>query len=121
MASPLIDALSDGDRDALAALLADRVTFHSPVADYEDREQIVHLLVTIGGVIDGVRVRREVAQGAETVTFVEGEVAGRTVDGVLDQVRDEDGRILELTLMLRPLDALIEAVKRMAAALSAGA
>ena len=96
------------------------MTFHSPVANYHDRDQVVHLLVTIGGVIDDVRVRREVAQGRETVTFVEGEVAGRAVEGVFDQVEGEDGRIRELTLMLRPLDALIEAAKRMAAALGSG-
>jgi hypothetical protein len=118
MPSPLIAALRNGDHHVIAALLAEDVTFHSPVADYDDRDQVVHLLVTIGGVIDDVRVRREVVQGPETVAFVEGEVAGRAVEGVLDQVHGEDGLIHELTLMLRPLDALIDAVKRMAAALA---
>jgi ketosteroid isomerase-like protein len=114
----LIDALRESDRDAIAALMADDVEFHSPVADYRGREQVVHLLATIAGVIDDIRTRRELGEGLETVTFVEGEVAGRAVDGVLDEIRAEDGRIVELTLMLRPLDALMEGVKRMAAALT---
>jgi hypothetical protein len=118
MAGTLIDALRAADRRAIAALLADDVAFHSPVADYRGRDEVVNLLATIGGVIDDVRVRRELVDGAETVTFVEGELAGRPVDGVLDQIRDASGLIAELTLMLRPLDALMEGVKRMAAALS---
>ena len=88
------------------------------MADYRGRDEVVHLLATIGGVIDDVRIRRGLADGAETVTFVEGQVAGRTVDGVLDEIRGADGLVSEITLTLRPLDALIEAVKRMGAALS---
>jgi hypothetical protein len=37
----------------------------------------------------------------------------RALDGVIDEVRDDDGRITEVTLMLRPLDALLAAVERM--------
>ena len=118
MSASLIDALRDADRSSIERLLAEHVAFHSPVADYRGRDEVVNLLATIGGVIDDVRVRRELVEGPETVTFVEGEIAGRSVDGVLDTIRDESGQIAEITLMLRPLDALVEAVKRMAAALS---
>jgi hypothetical protein len=37
---------------------------------------------------------------------------------VLDEILGEDGLIAEITLMLRPLDSLMEGVRRMAAALS---
>jgi hypothetical protein len=116
-ASPLVAALRASDRAALADLLSDDVAFHSPVTDYHGRDQVVHLLATIGTVIDDVRVRRELSEGRETVAFVEGAIGGRAVEGVLDYVRDEAGRVRELTLMLRPLDALLEGVKRMGAAL----
>jgi hypothetical protein len=110
--------MRDCDRTAIAGLLDDDVAFHSPVADYRGRDEVVNLLGTIGGVIDSVGVRREVVQEPETVSFLDGEVGGRTLEGVLDEIRGEDGLIRELTLMLRPLDALLEAVKRMAAALA---
>ena len=119
MAVPLIDALREADRDAIADLLAEDVAFHSPVADYRGRDEVVNVLATVGGVIDEVSVRRELVQGAETVAFVEGRIGGRAIDGVLDEVRDESGLVAEITLLLRPLDALLEGVKRMAAALSA--
>ena len=88
------------------------------MADYRGRDEVLNLLATIGGVIDGVRARRELVVGAETVGFVEGEVGGKAIDGILHEIRDETGAIAEITLMLRPLDALMEGVKRMAAALS---
>jgi hypothetical protein len=77
MASQLLDALRSADRAAIGALLAADVAFHSPVADYSGREEVVNLLATIGGVIDDVRVRRALVDGLETVSFVEGSVAGR--------------------------------------------
>ncbi len=115
--SRLVAAISASDRAALANLLTDDVAFHSPVTDYRGRDRVVHLLATIGTVIDDIRVRRELSEGRQTVAFVEGMIGGRPIEGVLDQFRDEAGRILELTLMLRPLEVLLEGVKRMGAAL----
>jgi hypothetical protein len=115
--SPLVAAIRASDRAALAGLLADDVVFHSPVTDYHGRDEVVHLLANIGTVIDDVRIRRELSRDEETVAFVEGTVGGRPIEGVLDQIHDEAGRIRELTLILRPLDALLEGVKRMGAAL----
>ena len=113
----LVAAIRASDRGALAELLSDDVAFHSPVTDYRGRDQVVHLLATIGTVIDDVRVRRELSEREETVAFIEGSIGGRAVEGVLDQIHDEAGRVSELTLVLRPLDVLLEGVKRMGAAL----
>ena len=113
----LVESLRAGDRAAIAEQLTESVVFHSPVTDYRGRDEVAALLATIAGVIDDVRVRREVVQGDEVVTFFEGEIGGRAIDGVLDQRQASDGRLSEITLMLRPLDALLEGVKRMGAAL----
>ena len=110
----LLTAISDSDRDALEAMLAQDVVFHSPVQTYRGRAQILHLLVTIGGVIDDVRATREL----DGVTFFTASVAEHPVDGVLDEHANDDGRITELTLMLRPLAQLQAAVARMARALA---
>jgi hypothetical protein len=115
----LVSALRTSDRGALRDLLSEDVAFHSPVTDYAGRDQVAHLLATIGTVIDDVRVRRELSRDDETVAFVEGSIGGRPVEGMLDQIRDEYGRVRELTLMLRPLEVLVEGVKRMGAALGA--
>ena len=110
----LLEAIANRDRDALVELLAEDVVFHSPVQTYRGRNQVVHLLVTAGGVLDRVDVTREV----NGVTFLVAQVEEHPVDGVLDQRVDDDGRITEITLMLRPLAQLQAAVARMARALA---
>ena len=112
-----VDALRAGDGAGIAQSLSDDVVFHSPVADYRGRDEVLTVLVTIGTVIDDVRVRRQILQGDETVTFIEGVIDGRAIDGIVDQVHGPDGRLSEITLMLRPLDALLEGVRRMGEAL----
>jgi ketosteroid isomerase-like protein len=112
----LLSAIRARDREALAALVADDVVFHSPATTYRGRDQVVDLLVLIGSVLEDVTATREV----ETVTFVKGYSDGEELNGVLVEITDDDGRIAEITLLLRPLAALQMAVRRMARALAEG-
>ena len=111
---PLLAALEERDRDVLTGLLAEDVVFHSPVQTYRGRERVVHLLMTIGGILEAVEVTREL----DGVTFFTAQVEEHPMDGVLDVHEDDDGRVAEFTLMLRPLAALQAAVARMARALA---
>jgi hypothetical protein len=118
----LLEAITARQREALNSMLAEDVVFHSPVQTYRGREQVIHLLMTIGGVIEDVDVTREL----EGVTFFTAQVEEHPVDGVLVEEhgrggsRDagEGGEIAEITLMLRPLAQLQAAVARMARALA---
>jgi ketosteroid isomerase-like protein len=112
----LLRAIRERDRSALAAMVADDVVFHGPVTTYRGRDQVVHLLALTGSVLQDVTATREV----ETVTFIRGYSDGEELDGVLVEIRDADGRIAEITLLLRPLAALQAAVRRMARALAEG-
>ena len=112
--SRLLAAIAGRDREALNALLADDVVFHSPVQTYRGRERVVHLLVTVGGVIDDVEATREL----DGVTFFAARVEEHPVDGVLDEHTDAAGYVAEITLMLRPLAQLQAAVARMTRALA---
>ena len=117
MASPLVTLLQAPDRDALGALLADEARFHSPVADYEGRADVAHLLALIASVVGDIRPTRALADGAATTTFFDAAVDGRALQGVLDEHYDERGRLVEATLMLRPFATLRIAIAAMAAAL----
>jgi SnoaL-like domain len=112
----LLTAIRERDREALAALVADDVVFYSPTTEYRGREQVVELLALIGGVLEDVTTTREV----ETVKFITGRSEGDELDGVLVEIKDEEGRITEITLLMRPLAALQRASVRMARALAAG-
>jgi hypothetical protein len=112
----LLSAIREHDREALAALVADDVVFYSPATVYRGREQVVDLLALIGTVLEDVTATREV----ETVTFIKGRSEGDELDGVLVEVKGDDGRIAEITLLLRPLTSLQRAVVRLARALAEG-
>jgi hypothetical protein len=119
MDSELVALLRHPDPARLELVLAEDVRFHSPVADYRGREDVAHLFTTIARVLESLEPVRELTAGRERATFVSGAVRGRTVEGVLDEHRDPAGRVVEVTLMLRPLSVLRVAVGEMAAALEA--
>jgi SnoaL-like domain len=110
----LLRAMAGQDREALMAMLADDVVFHSPVQTYRGRARAVHLFLIIGDILEQVEVTRAV----DGVTFFTSQVGEHPMDGVLDVHTDDAGRIREITLMLRPLAALQAGVARMARALS---
>ncbi len=112
----LLEAITARQREALDSMLAEDVVFHSPVQTYRGSAQVIHLLMTIGGVLEDVEVTREL----DGVTFFTAQVEEHPVDGVLvEEGGGEDGGgIAEVTLMLRPLAQLQAAVARMARALA---
>jgi hypothetical protein len=111
--------LDDPGRAGLSERLAEDVRFHGPVADYEGRADVAHLFTTIAGVMEEVEPVRELGLGSECATFVAGRVRGRTIEGVVDEHHDDEGRVVQVTLMLRPLAALEGAVAAMRSALAA--
>jgi hypothetical protein len=117
--NPLLDAIRAQDANTLDRALADDVAFHSPVRSYRHRDDVIHLLRTIGGLLGDIEARRELSGPNGTATFLSASVAGKPIEGVLEQVRDGDGRVAEVTLMLRPLDAQLAAIERMGQALAA--
>ena len=117
--SQLLDALRARDADALGKLTAEEVRFHSPVTDYEGRAQVVHLLRTIGDVLDSVEAEETFDAPAVTVTLAKARVGNREADALIREEVDASGAIVDLTLMLRPLDVLMDAVERMGQALAA--
>ncbi|HMJ96341.1 MAG TPA: nuclear transport factor 2 family protein [Thermoleophilaceae bacterium] len=113
----LLSAIRERDREALAAMVADDVVFHSPATTYHGRDQVADVLAVIGSVLQDATATREV----ETVTFVKGHSEGEELDGVLIEIKNGNGQSTEITLLLRPLATLQKAVVRMARALAEGA
>lgn len=117
MPPSILARLQDPDRQALEELLSDSVRFHSPVADYEGRGDVAHLLSLIATVLEDLRLTRAIASSGSRTSFMDAVVGGRPAQGVLDERLDEFGQVVEATLMLRPLSALHAAVDAMAQAL----
>ncbi|HEY6596907.1 MAG TPA: nuclear transport factor 2 family protein [Asanoa sp.] len=106
----LLEAIAARDRDVLTGSLAEDVVFHSPVQTYRGRDQVILLLMTIGGIIEDVQVTRQL----DDVTFFAATVEEHPVDGVIVARDGEEGQVGEITLMVRPLAQLQAAVARMA-------
>ena len=98
------------DIDALDALLADEVVFHSPVVHTPQRGRPITTMYLAAAVVvfgnASFRYVRELAGAREAVLEFVVEIDGIEVNGV-DMIRWNDaGRIVDFKVMLRPLKAI---------------
>ena len=116
----LVDAR---DAAGLDALLADDVVFHSPVVHTPQRgkaiaKQYLSAAIAVFG-NPSFRYVREVVGERDALLEFEVEIDGVQVNGV-DLIRwDDDGKIVDFKVLVRPLKALLAIQQRMAALLQA--
>lgn len=108
-----------GDREQVSPLFAPDAVFFSPAvhAPYEGHAAVMKVLSAAFEVLHPLRYTDVVESDDRAVLFFRAEVGGRQVEGI-DALRfDDDGRITELLVMIRPLSALTTVVEAMARAL----
>ncbi|MEV6762748.1 nuclear transport factor 2 family protein [Streptomyces sp. NPDC051105] len=115
---PFRKAIESNDMDAVAALLADDVAFTSPVAfkPYAGKPITAAILRAVSQVFEDFTYVREIASpdGRDHVLVFTATVAGSKLQGCDLLHVDEQGKIDDLTVMVRPLSAaqaLAEAMK----------
>jgi len=114
-------AVESGDIDAAVGLLAEDVVFNSPAVfrPYEGRDAVTTILRAAYATFEDFRYTDELTGGGVHGLVFTARVGDKTVQG-LDLIRaDADGRIKELTVMLRPASGLMAVAERMGAALGA--
>ena len=102
----LVDAFLAGDAPSAVALLAPDATFHSPIRDYAGAERIDSVWRAVAGVVTDARPTSLHEHDRETIAFFAGAIKDQPVDGVLRTLTDDDDRVADITLMLRPWAAL---------------
>ncbi|MEE3853078.1 nuclear transport factor 2 family protein [Gordonia sp. LSe1-13] len=112
-------AIEARDMDAVEEMLADDVVFRSPVAfkPYEGKAITAAILRTVVEVFEGFHYVREIgAQGAADHALVfEATVDGLAITGC-DFLRfDDDGKIVDFMVMVRPLRAAEALAREMGA------
>jgi hypothetical protein len=103
------------DFSQIEELFAEDVVFRSPVVfkPYEGRDTVQVLLGAIAQVFEGFRYLEQVETGDVAVLFFEAMAGDRQVQGV-DILKFGDGeRIIEMTVMLRPMSGLNAVAERM--------
>ena len=106
------------DFGAAENLLAADVTFRSPVVfkPYEGRDQVQLILSAVVQVFEDFRYIEQVEAGDVAVLQFETRVGNRQLQGVDILKFADDGTIIELTVMVRPMSgmhALAEAMQKM--------
>jgi len=120
-------AVESGDIDAVPALLAEDVVFHSPATfhPFVGRDTVARLLACVADTFEDFRYTDELdaasapqGDGVHALIF-RASVGGRELEGI-DLLRlDADGKIADFTVMVRPLSGLIPLAQAMGEKLAA--
>jgi hypothetical protein len=118
------DIVASKSPDGLDALLADGVVFHSPVVHTPQVGKAITMqyLTAAIGLLGGGSFEyvREIVGPRDAVLEFQAEIDGLVINGV-DLLRwDEEGKIVDFKVLLRPLQAMEWMRQEMAAALQAG-
>ena len=116
-------AASTGDAALMAGILAHDVAFFSPAVHrpYEGHHAVMTVLAAALRVLHPLEYIDAVVSDERAVLFFRAEVDGKRVEGI-DALRfDDEGRVRELLVMIRPLSALNAVVEAMARELSGAA
>jgi hypothetical protein len=103
------EAVERWDIDAISRLLAEDVTFHSPVTfhPYSGREDVSRLLALVAETFANFRYTDELPAGEVQALVFRADVGDREVEGI-DLLRfDENGLIGDFTVFVRPLSGLV--------------
>jgi len=111
------------DTKGLAALLSDNVTFYSPVVHTPQAGKAITLQYLSAAFHvffnESFRYVRELTGDRDAVLEFQVEIDGISVNGV-DMIKwDDEGRIIEFKVMIRPLKAINLIHQKMAAMLQA--
>lgn len=98
---------------AVTDLLAEDVTFSSPVADYHGRENAAHMLGLIATVLDDVAAVRGWGDERESVSAFTARTGDGELQGILREERGPAGTLVQVTLFLRPYSVLRAAIATM--------
>ena len=110
------EAVEARDLDAVEAMLADDVVFHSPVAftPYPGKAITAAILRAVIEVFDDFRYVRRIHDGDQHVYVFTAKVDGLDVTGADLLTYDADGKISDFMVMVRPLRAAQALAARMA-------
>jgi SnoaL-like domain len=112
-------AVEAKDLAAMAGVLREDVVLHSPVLfrGFEGREVVLGVLTHVAATLEDLRYTDELAEDDTVVLRFKARVGERELEGIDFLELDENGRVAELTVFMRPMSALKAFNEQMAARL----
>ena len=116
------EAFTANDADALSSLLAEDVRFSSPAShrQYVGRSTVLPMLLAARRALEDFRYVDELSAPNRHVLEFVALVGDRQLQGVDLVSFADDGRVTELTVMIRPLSGLQAVTEAVGRSLSAG-
>jgi hypothetical protein len=107
------------DLEAMTATLREDVVLHSPILfrGFEGREIVTQVLTHVAATLEDFRYTDELAEDGVVVLRFKARVGDRELEGIDFLELDQEGRVAELTVFMRPMSALTVFNERMAARL----
>ena len=109
------DAALSGDHPGMVDALAPEVVFNSPVAflPFEGRDAVGEVLGAVMETFEDFRYTDELAGSTAHALVFSARVGEKKIQGI-DLLRfDDDGRIMDFTVLVRPLSATIALAEAM--------
>ncbi|HEX6152212.1 MAG TPA: nuclear transport factor 2 family protein [Solirubrobacterales bacterium] len=118
---PFRRAAESKDLDLLSETLREDIVLHSPVLfrGFEGRETVTAVLTHVAATLENFSYTDELAEGGTVVLRFKATVGDRELEGIDFLELDEDGRVRELTVFMRPFSALTTFNEQMKARLEA--
>jgi hypothetical protein len=107
-------AVEAGDLDGMIDALADDIVFHSPITfrPFEGREAVGTLLGVVVRTFEDFRYTDELDADGRKALIFKARVGDKEVEGI-DLLRfDDDAKIADFTVMVRPLSAAMALAER---------
>jgi hypothetical protein len=105
---PFRRAAEAKDLELLTATLHEDVVLHSPILfrGFEGREIVSQVLTHVAATLEGLTYVDELAGEATVALRFKANVGDRELEGIDFLELDEDGKVIELTVFMRPMSAL---------------
>jgi hypothetical protein len=118
---PFRRAAESGDLDLLTEALCEDVVLHSPVLfrGFEGRDTVLTVLEHVAATLEDLTYTDELATGSTIALRFRAKVGDRELEGLDFLQLDDQGRVAELTVFMRPFSALTAFNEQMAARLGA--
>tara|TARA_R110002072_G_scaffold9434_2_gene45744 strand:+ start:25 stop:423 length:399 start_codon:yes stop_codon:yes gene_type:complete len=108
-------AVEKRDAALMDSIIAEGCELHSPVVwkPTTDKAYLMHILQGVINLVEGFDYRREWIDGNDILLEFTGTVAGKGLVGFDKITLGEDGRMVRLEVLIRPMNTYIEFATRM--------
>jgi hypothetical protein len=105
---PFRRAAENKDIEGLTEALREDVVLHSPILfrGFEGRETVAAVLTHVAATLENFSYTDELSEGSNVVLRFKATVGDRELEGIDFLELDEEGRVAELTVFMRPFSAL---------------